>query len=298
MKIAEVNAPRLDLSEFEDFELLQIVKSRLSCNAIERKQRTRIILGSKECSRDVISEETTSTLTSLTRDVLSNGTETSTTINSMESTNDKFSKMAVTTTPVLSPSSVTRGHTPHDISTHGDPTFPITTPVSINNASTSITDSSATLIRTRATSTLTSTVSEGHMISRITPLNVTPTSLISENVSSTTNTDKSFDKVQEAYGLSVTAVVAIIAVCVGWGIKWALKRFNVQCRLPVTCNGRNQGVDPPGIELRQVRVNMDEEEEEEEGDDQDTTSEKKSCPEVCSADTLNLNLMKKKKINS
>lgn len=51
MKIAEVNAPRLDLSEFEDFELLQIVKSRLSCNAIERKQRTRIILGSKECSR-------------------------------------------------------------------------------------------------------------------------------------------------------------------------------------------------------------------------------------------------------
>uniref|UniRef100_A0A8W8NJM3 Uncharacterized protein n=1 Tax=Magallana gigas TaxID=29159 RepID=A0A8W8NJM3_MAGGI len=216
----------------------------------------------------------------------------------MESTNDKFSKMAVTTTPVLSPSSVTRGHTPHDISTHGDPTFPITTPVSINNASTSITDSSATLIRTRATSTLTSTVSEGHMISRITPLNVTPTSLISENVSSTTNTDKSFDKVQEAYGLSVTAVVAIIAVCVGWGIKWALKRFNVQCRLPVTCNGRNQGVDPPGIELRQVRVNMDEEEEEEEGDDQDTTSEKKSCPEVCSADTLNLNLMKKKKINS
>lgn len=32
------------------------------------------------------------------------------------------------------------------------------------------------------------------MISRITPLNVTPTSLISENVSSTTNTDKSFDK--------------------------------------------------------------------------------------------------------
>ncbi|XP_052693585.1 uncharacterized protein LOC128171849 isoform X1 [Crassostrea angulata] len=120
--------------------------------------------------------------------------ETSTTINSMESTNDKFSKMAVTTTPVLSPSSVTRGHTPHDISTHGDPTFPITTPVSINNASTSITDSSATLIRTRATSTLTSTVSEGHMISRITPLNVTPTSLISENVSSTTNTDKSFDK--------------------------------------------------------------------------------------------------------
>uniref|UniRef100_A0A8W8NXV8 OTU domain-containing protein n=1 Tax=Magallana gigas TaxID=29159 RepID=A0A8W8NXV8_MAGGI len=75
MKIAEVNAPRLDLSEFEDFELLQIVKSRLSCNAIERKQRTRIILGSKECSRDVISEETTSTLTSLTRDVLSNGTE-------------------------------------------------------------------------------------------------------------------------------------------------------------------------------------------------------------------------------
>ncbi|XP_052693586.1 uncharacterized protein LOC128171849 isoform X2 [Crassostrea angulata] len=194
MKIAEVNAPRLDLSEFEDFELLQIVKSRLSCNTIERKQRTRIILGSKECSRDVISEETTSTLTSLTRDVLSNGTETSTTINSMESTNDKFSKMAVTTTPVLSPSSVTRGHTPHDISTHGDPTFPITTPVSINNASTSITDSSATLIRTRATSTLTSTVSEGHMISRITPLNVTPTSLISENVSSTTNTDKSFDK--------------------------------------------------------------------------------------------------------
>lgn len=110
------------------------------------------------------------------------------------SADDKFSKMAVTTTPVLSPSSVTRGHTPHDISTHGDPTFPITTPVSINNASTSITDSSATLIRTRATSTLTSTVSEGHMISRITPLNVTPTSLISENVSSTTNTDKSFDK--------------------------------------------------------------------------------------------------------
>lgn len=51
MKIAEVNAPRLDLSEFEDFELLQIVKSRLSCNAIERKQRTRIILGSKVCSR-------------------------------------------------------------------------------------------------------------------------------------------------------------------------------------------------------------------------------------------------------
>lgn len=51
MKIAEVNAPRLDLSEFEDFELLQIVKSRLSCNAIERKQRTRIILVSKECSR-------------------------------------------------------------------------------------------------------------------------------------------------------------------------------------------------------------------------------------------------------
>lgn len=48
MKIAEVNARRLDLSEFEDFELLQIVKSRLSCNAIERKQRTRIILGSKE----------------------------------------------------------------------------------------------------------------------------------------------------------------------------------------------------------------------------------------------------------
>lgn len=39
MKIAEVNAPRLDLSEFEDFELLQIVKSRLSCNAIERNQR-------------------------------------------------------------------------------------------------------------------------------------------------------------------------------------------------------------------------------------------------------------------
>lgn len=70
------------------------------------------------------------------------------------------------------------------------------------------------------------------------------------------------EKVQEAYGLSVTAVVAIIAVCVEWGIKWALKRFNVQCRLPVTCNGRNQGVDPPGIELRQVRVNMDEEEEE------------------------------------
>lgn len=51
MKIAEVNAPRLDLSEFEDFELLQIVKSRLSCNAIERNQRKRIILGSKECSR-------------------------------------------------------------------------------------------------------------------------------------------------------------------------------------------------------------------------------------------------------
>lgn len=49
--IAEVNAPRLDLSEFEDFELLQIVKSRLSCNAIERNQRKRIILGSKECSR-------------------------------------------------------------------------------------------------------------------------------------------------------------------------------------------------------------------------------------------------------
>lgn len=93
-----------------------------------------------------------------------------------------------------SPSSVTRGHTPHDISTHGDPTFSITTPVSINNASTSITDSSATLIRTRATSTLTSTVSEGHIISRITPLDVTPTSLISENVSSTTNTDNSFDK--------------------------------------------------------------------------------------------------------
>lgn len=76
-----------------------------------------------------------------------------------------------------------------------------------------------------------------------------------------------FQIVQEAYGLSVTAAVAIIAVCVGWGIKWALKRFNVQCRLPVTCNGRNQGVDPPGIELRQVRVNMDEEEEEEEGDE-------------------------------
>lgn len=86
-----------------------------------------------------------------------------------------------------------------------------------------------------------------------------------------------FQIVQEAYGLSVTAVVAIIAVCVGWGIKWALKRFNVQCRLPVTCNGRNQGVDPPGIELRQVRVNMDEEEEEEEGDDQDTTSENSEC---------------------
>lgn len=51
MKIAEVNAPRLDLSEFEDFELLQIVKSRQSCNAIERNQRKRIILGSKECSR-------------------------------------------------------------------------------------------------------------------------------------------------------------------------------------------------------------------------------------------------------
>lgn len=48
------------------------------------------------------------------------------------------------------------------------------------------------------------------------------------------------------------------------GIKWALKKFNIQCRLPVTRNGRNQGVDPPGIELRQVRVNMDEEEEEEE----------------------------------
>nr|XP_034318617.1 uncharacterized protein LOC117686877 [Crassostrea gigas] len=120
--------------------------------------------------------------------------ETSTTINTMQSTNDKFSKMAVTTTPVLSPSSVTRGHTPHGISTHGDPTFPITTLVSINNASTSITDSSATLITTRATSTLTSTVSEGHMSSRITPLDVTPTSLISENVSSTTNTDKSFNK--------------------------------------------------------------------------------------------------------
>lgn len=51
MKIAEVNAPRLDLSEFEDFELLQIVKSRQSCTAIERNQRKRIILGSKECSR-------------------------------------------------------------------------------------------------------------------------------------------------------------------------------------------------------------------------------------------------------
>lgn len=49
MKIAEVNAPRLDLTEFEDLELLQIVKSRLTCDAIEKNDRTRIILGSKEC---------------------------------------------------------------------------------------------------------------------------------------------------------------------------------------------------------------------------------------------------------
>ncbi|XP_052691598.1 uncharacterized protein LOC128169511 [Crassostrea angulata] len=78
MKIADVNAPRLDLTEFEDLEQLQIVKSRLSCNAIERNQGTIVILGSKECSHDVTTEETTSTLTStltsLTRDVLSNGT--------------------------------------------------------------------------------------------------------------------------------------------------------------------------------------------------------------------------------
>lgn len=41
-KIAEVNAPRRDVTEFEDLELLQIVKSRLTCEAIERNDRTRI----------------------------------------------------------------------------------------------------------------------------------------------------------------------------------------------------------------------------------------------------------------
>lgn len=74
-----MNAPRLDVTEFEDLELLQIVKSRLTCDAIERNDRTRIILGSSECLHDVTSEEPTSTLTStltsLTRDVLSNGTD-------------------------------------------------------------------------------------------------------------------------------------------------------------------------------------------------------------------------------
>lgn len=50
MKIAEVNAPRLDLTEFENLEQLQIVKTRLSCNDIQRNPRTIVILGSKECS--------------------------------------------------------------------------------------------------------------------------------------------------------------------------------------------------------------------------------------------------------